>query len=208
VFFSDLGRFWAPEQDCALCGALSGRTLICAACEHSLPRSDPAPGLVARYAYAFPVDRLVQRFKFGGDLAVGRWLGERLAERAGSRPRPDWLVAPPLAAARMRERGFNQAHELARTVGHSLGIPVAWRGVARARDTRHQPGLGRAARRANLAGAFTCARDLRGRRLAIVDDVLTTGATAEALAAALRRAGAASVDTWVVARTPEPECSK
>jgi len=208
VFFRDLGRFWAPDQDCALCGAFSGRTLVCVACERSLPLPDPTSALVARYAYAFPVDRLVQRFKFGGDLAVGRWLGERLAERVGSRPWPDCLVAPPLAMARMRERGFNQAHELARTVGHSLGIPVAWRGLARARDTRHQPGLGRAARRANLAGAFTCGRDLRGRRLAIVDDVLTTGATVEALAEALRHAGAASVDTWVVARTPGPECSK
>jgi len=118
--------------------------------------------------------------------------------------RPGLLVAPPLSRARLRERGFNQAHELARIVGRSLAIPVRWRGLARRRETAHQPGLGRAARSANLAGAFECRLDLRGTRVAIVDDVITTGATVEALAATLRHAGAREVAVWVVARTPGP----
>jgi ComF family protein len=159
---------------------------------------------VASYVYAFPLDRLVQRFKFAGDLAVGRWLGQRLAHRVRKDTRPDLLLAPPLAIARLRERGFNQAYELAKTVGRALDLPVARRGLARRRDTAPQPGLGRTARRANLAGAFECRLDLRGRRVAIVDDVLTTGATADALGDTLRRAGADAVQVWVVARTPEP----
>jgi ComF family protein len=150
------------------------------------------------------VDRLVQRFKFGGDLAAGRWLGERLAGHVRGSARPDVLVAPPLAPMRLRGRGFNQAHELAKVAGRVLGVPVARRGLSRQRDTTPQPGLGRAARLANLAGAFECRIDLRGRRVAIVDDVFTTGATAEALGETLRRSGASSVDVWVVARTPEP----
>ena len=155
-------------------------------------------------AYAFPVDRLIHRFKFGGDLAVGRWLGLRLAERARGEPRPDLLLAPPLSGARLRERGFNQAHELARTVGRELGLRAPFQGLSRRRETAPQPGLGREARRANLTGAFECRLDLQGLRVAIVDDVLTTGATADAFAQVLLRAGARMVDVWVVARTPPP----
>jgi len=204
MFWRDLARNWAPGQDCALCGRVGGRHWICAACERSLPAAFPQPGCVAPYAYRFPVDRLVQRFKFAGDLAAGRWLGERLAERVRGEPRPDLLVAPPLAVPRLRERGFNQAHELAKVVGRTLGVPVARRGLSRRRETTPQSGLGRAARRANLAGAFDCRLDLRGRRVAIVDDVLTTGATAEALGETLKQGGAVAVEVWVVARTPEP----
>lgn len=199
-----MGRNWALAQDCALCGRVGEPALVCAACERSLPRAAPDPACLAPYAYRFPVDRLVQRFKFAGDLAAGAWLGERLAERVRDEERPDLLVAPPLATPRLRARGFNQAHELAKVVGRALGVPVARRGLGRRRETTPQPGLGRAERRANLAGAFECRLDLRGRRVAIVDDVLTTGATAAELDETLRRCGASAVDVWVVARTPEP----
>ncbi len=178
---------------------------MCPSCERSLP-SAPAgpPGEVALYAYRFPVDGLIQRFKFGGDLAIGGWLGRRLAARVAGEPRPDLLVAPPLSRARLRQRGFNQAHELARTVGRLRRIPVIFRGLVRRHDTAPQAGLGRVARRANLAGAFECRLDLRGRQVAIVDDVLTTGATADALARTLMARGARAT-VWVVARTPPPE---
>lgn len=204
VFCRDLGRKWAPEQDCALCGAVSGRVLVCGACERSLRGSAPVAGVAAAFAYRFPLDRLVQRFKYGGDLAVGTWLGERLADRVASEPTPDLLAAPPLSRARLRERGFNQAHELAKRVARRHGIPVLAGGLARLRDTPSQSALARDARRANLAGAFACRTRLAGSRVAIVDDVFTTGATTEALAAALVEAGASRVDVWVVAVTPPP----
>lgn len=211
-----------------LCLAVSRERLVCRACERDLERpagecercaSPLAPGgrciacrgrrlafdaALARYDYRFPLDRLVQRFKYGGDLAVGRWLAERLAERAASMPRPDLLVAPPLGAARLRERGFNQALEIARVVGRRLRLAVDAHAIERRRDTPPQARLDRRARQANLRGVFECVRDLDGLRIAIVDDVLTTGATADALARALKEAGAAHVSVWAAARAPEP----
>lgn len=160
---------------------------------------------MAAFSYRFPLDRLVQRFKFGGDLAVGRWLGLRLADRVRAEPLPDLLLPPPLSESRLRARGFNQALELAKVVGSELGVAVAYRGVTRSRDTSPQPGLSRGARQENLRDAFRCRLDLGGRPVAIVDDVLTTGATAGAFARVLRAAGARSVVVWVVARTPDPE---
>lgn len=177
---------------------------MCGACERSLPRAPRERRYRAAFAYAFPVDRLILRFKFAGDLALGRWLALRLAGAVRGEPRPDLLVAPPLARRRLHRRGFNQAHEIAKAIGRELGVPVAHRGLARRRETAAQSKLSRAQRRANLRGAFECRLDLRGRRVAVVDDVLTTGATADALASVLRSRGARHVAVWVVARTPRP----
>jgi len=200
----------AWRQDCALC--LAGtRGLVCAACEAGLGtdgalawRAVAFDEAIARFEYRFPLDRLVQRFKYGGDLAIGRWLAERLAERVREAARPDLLAVPPLGPARLRERGFNQALEIARTVGRRLGVPVDARAVARRRDTPPQASLDRRARVANLRGAFACGADVRGRHVAIVDDVLTTGATADAIARVLKAAGAERVSAWAVARAPDP----
>ena len=163
--------------------------------------------VAAAFAYDFPVDRLLHRFKFGGDLAVGDWLAGRLVKRVAREARPDVLVVPPLSPARLRERGFNQALEIARRAGLALGVRVDRGGIARVRETSSQTGLDRASRRQNLHGAFRCDRDYRGLRVALVDDVFTTGATAETLAAVLRSAGASQVDVWVVARTAGPRGS-
>ena len=214
--------------DCWLCGAASPHALACAPCAQALPRATaacprcalpmPTPDLcgpclrrpppfessIAAFDYRFPVDRLVQRFKFSGDLAAGRWLALQLAQRAVHAPRPQLLVAPPLTRARLTSRGFNQALEIARVVGSELGVPTVPRALARVRETAPQPGLGGRARRENLRDAFRCSLALEGRDVAIVDDVMTTGATAAAVARALRSAGAGRVSVWVVARTPEP----
>jgi ComF family protein len=202
------GLAW--RQDCILC--LAGtRGLVCAACEADLGadsggawRAVAFDDAIARFEYRFPLDRLVQRFKYAGDLAIGRWLAERLAERVRDAARPDLLAVPPLAAARLRERGFNQALEVARTVGRRLGVPVDACAVARRRDTAPQASLDRRARAANLRGAFACGTDVRGRHVAIVDDVLTTGATADAIARVLKAAGAERVSAWAVARAHDP----
>jgi ComF family protein len=199
-------------QDCVLCGARSHSRMVCGECVASLPRfgehvlrgNARYDGVVAAYEYRFPVDRLVQRFKYAGDLAVGRWLALELARRVHDEPRPQLLVPMPLTTARLRERGFNQAAQVARVVSSSLGVPLALRMVDRIRDAPSQSGLGRRARRANLRGAFRCRTPLSGRHVALVDDVITTGASADAVCAALKRAGAARVDVWAIARTPEP----
>lgn len=189
--------------DCALCLGRSPGALVCSGCERDLAPAPPEPGVIAAFQYAFPLDRLVRRFKFSADLAAGQWLAERLADRVAAAPRPSLLVAPPLAPSRLRGRGFNQALEVAKTVGRRHAIAVDRHGLSRSEGVAPQLGLTRAQRLANLQDAFTCRLDLAGRDVAVVDDVLTTGATFEALAQVLRRHGAGDVQAWVIARTPE-----
>ena len=174
---------------------------MCGECRRRPPQFDET---VAAFDYRFPIDRLVQRFKYAGDLALGRWLAEQLATRLARVDPPALVVAPPSSPERLRERGFNPGLEIAKTVASRLRLGRSIDAVSRTRKTAPQPGLGRKARRRNLEGVFDCRLPLEGRHVAIVDDVLTTGATADAVAAVLRKAGAARVSVWVVARTPEP----
>ncbi len=126
------------------------------------------------------------------------------AQAALVREKPDLLVPVPLAWRRMVERGFNQSALIARHYGRHLGIPVCSRTLRRKRHTRAQSGLSRRARLKNLVGAFEARGDLGGQTVALVDDVLTTGATALAASKALKKAGAKKVFVWVCARTPDP----
>lgn len=174
---------------------------ICGECQRRAPHFDDA---LAAFEYRFPLDRLVQRFKYSGDLALGRWLALRVCERARAYTRPDLLVAVPLTRVRLRSRGFNQAMQIAHVVGRELGVPRRVAALARVRDTEPQPGLRRRERRANLRHAFRCDLALAGEHVAVIDDVMTTGATAEAVAQVLKEAGAGRVSVWVIARTPDP----
>lgn len=199
------GRGWRWfGQDCALCGGRARCSLVCEACVGDLPwlRERSPDGAIAAFEYRFPIDRMVHRFKFGGDLAIGRWLGEQLAARVRELAAPDVIVAPPLSPRALRERGFNQAVELAKPVGRALGVPVELAALRKVRETAPQRTLGRRSRQANLRGAYICELDVRGARVVIVDDVITTGATVGTAAEALRRAGAASVHAWAAARAP------
>jgi len=191
-------------SDCVLCLGHATDGMVCAPCAAALPRAARLEAAVACYEYRFPVDRLVQRFKFAGDLAVGRWLSRQLAARVRAESKPALVIPMPLTPRRLRERGFNQAAQIARVVARSLRVPCALRALERTRDAPPQSKLGRRARRANLRGAFRCRVRLAGRRVALVDDVITTGATARAAAQALLRAGASRVDIWAIARTPAP----
>jgi ComF family protein len=202
-------------QDCVLCGSNSRGPLVCADCDRRFRRCAPeeAQDLAAALAfddalavfdYRFPVDRLIHRFKFAGDLAVGRWLAHELARSVLALPAPDLLVAPPLTAASLRARGFNQAIEIAKVVGRAVGARVDFTALVKVRDTAPQPALSARERRANLRGAFACRRCFAGEHVAIVDDVLTTGATADALAHVLRQAGAGRISAWSVALAPDP----
>ena len=174
-------------------------------CGRCLGKRHPAvDDSIAVYEYRFPLDRLVQRFKFSADLALGRMLAARLALQAMQAERPRCLVVPPLSPRRMRGRGFNQALELAKVVGRALGVRCERRAIVRVRETEAQHELDRRRRLANLRGAFACARRFDGEHVAIVDDVVTTGATVETLARALKHAGAGRVSVWAVARTPDP----
>ncbi|CAD5106595.1 ComF family protein [Zestomonas carbonaria] len=191
---------------CALPLPVAGQ--VCGAC---LKRPPTYARVIAPWRYDFPLDSLVTRFKHQGKWPLGRLLAERLAEHlrqafAHGLPRPHALLPVPLANVRLRQRGFNQAALLARWVGKELRLPVDERTLLRTQDTPAQQGLDAAARRRNLRHAFVLApsAEVRGRHLALLDDVLTTGATAEALARLLLRAGAARVDVYCLARTPKP----
>ena len=191
---------------CAL--ALSGPGAACGSCALRLPAF---AGALAWSDYAPPWDRLVAQIKFGDDPALARWLGMLLgqclrAERPGWAP-ARWVLPVPLSPGRLRRRGYNQAWELARRVARALKLSADASLLLRHGGAAHQADLGRAERQRNLRSAFMVEPrrrgELQGRRVALVDDVMTTGATAREAAAVLRRAGAAAVDVWVLARTPQ-----
>ena len=212
----------ALPQDCLLCGAASDDAPLCGPCRDELPalpqacpvcampsslgeicgtclRHPPQFDItVAAWRYAYPVDRLVQALKFHGRLALASLFADVLASLV---KRVDVVVPMPLHPARLTERGFNQAAEIARHLTGKLGTGFALQGASRIRRTLPQTNLPLAERARNVRGAFACTLDLTGARIAVVDDVMTTGATLGELAKVLKRSGAARVENWVVART-------
>lgn len=193
-------------QTCALPLPASG--LTCGQCLKQPPAFEQ---VIAPWTYSFPIDTLITRFKHSANWPFGHLLAELVAQALQHRfaddlPRPDLLVPVPLATRRLRQRGFNQAAMLARWLGTRLDLPCDERLLLRTQDTSAQQVLNANERRNNLRNAFALApgATLKGRHLALVDDVLTTGATAQALARVLMDAGAARVDVYCLARTPKP----
>jgi len=198
----DLPRAGLACRRCALPSSPS-KLLLCGGCLAHPPVWDEA---VAALFYDYPVDRLVQRFKFQRNLASGQLLADELLQRVRQlRARlPQVLIPVPLHFARRFHRGFNQAEFLARQLGKQLGIPVRINGLRRIKSTPAQSGLERKARRKNLKGAFSC-QDMTGLELALIDDVLTTGSTLGECAALMKDSGAARVSVWVAARVQTRE---
>ena len=192
---------WHRQPQCPQCAIPTPAGQLCGACLKHPPAFDRTR---AALSYAFPLDRMIPRLKYHGRLAIAPALGECLLQAVEHAPRPDCLIAMPLHARRIRERGFNHASEIARTVASQLGLPLDLASCRRTRDTPPQMGLKHDARRRNVRGAFACSGEVRGQRIAIVDDVMTTGTSLDELAKTLKQAGAAEVETWVVARTLPP----
>lgn len=218
-------------QDCLLCGDAAGAALLCADCRAALPALPaaccprcalPTPfgetcgrclaqpphvdAALAALPYAFPIDALIQSFKYGHRLAPGRYFGELLAQTAAALGGDIDLIVPlPLHDARLRERGFNQALELARPLARARRWPLDATSCTRTRPTATQAALALADRQRNVRNAFHCARDLSGRRIVVVDDVMTSGASLDEFARTLKLHGAAHVSALVVARALPPE---
>ena len=155
------------------------------------------------FRYAYPIDHLVQGLKFRNELACGRVLGELFASclLARGAPLPEAIVPVPLAMRRYRQRGYNQASELALSIRRVTGASVIADIAIRQRETAEQAGLDRKARRRNVNDAFAAIAPLRARHIAILDDVVTTGSTVRELADVLSRAGAEQIEVWAIART-------
>lgn len=215
-----------PAQPCFLCGAPSYAGVCCAACVSDLPHHTgpacaicavplPADGVcgrclrhppayartVAAFRYEFPLDSLIKALKFDERLILANFLAEALAARITARP--DCVLALPLHPARLRARGFNQSHLLAARIASLLRLPMLAGAAFRIRNTLPQSTLPWRARAGNMRKAFALSAnlDVRNKHVAIVDDVMTSGASIDALARLLLEAGAREVSAWVVART-------
>ena len=218
---------------CLLCGSATDATL-CPGCTTDLPRLDrPAcpvcaqplahaapccadclkhpPTFAATFAalrYGYPIDRLMQRLKFGGGPVSQRLAGVDFFARlmlAAVPTEGDLLLPVPLANARLRERGFNQALELARPLARAVDLPLDSGTLVRERDAVPQSRLPWHLRRRNVRHTFACRRDLSGLVIVVVDDVMTSGATLNAVAEVLRAQGAVRVINWVAARAAKQE---
>lgn len=212
----------AETNDVPLCGPCRGELPMLAracpscampnrlgeTCGTCLRRAPPFDMTYAVWRYAYPVDRLVQALKFHGRLALAPFFADAFGpviERPHSE-RVDVLIPMPLHPERLAERGFNQAAEIARhlaarSAARAMPLRIASRVASRVRRTLTQARLPLDQRASNVRGAFACSSDLKGARVAVVDDVMTTGATLAELAKVLKRAGATRVENWVVART-------
>ncbi len=190
------------EQCCSVCAQplyVDDDDAICGACLRRMPRFDAC---FAPYRYAYPLDHMIRALKYGGGVAHGRVLADLFVSRwreAHDEP-PEVLLPVPLGTARFGERGYNQAIELATRMSRQLAIPLRTDLLVRTRETREQAGLDRAERRKNLRKAFAARRALPAAHVAIVDDVVTTGSTANEIARVLKRAGAERVEVWAIAR--------
>ncbi len=219
----------ALSQDCALCG-VRARALLCAGCEADLPRAPalaclqcaavcaPASPAGARcgqcladppffdatrvaYRYEFPLDKLMQAYKFRAHLALAEVFARALAERLEQAPVAATLLVPlPMSAERLASRGFDQTALIATALARMLPTMRLERRLARVRNTPPQAGLDRAARLKNVRGAFACGAGLAGQQVVILDDVMTTGATLSEAARTLKQAGALGVTALAVAR--------
>lgn len=217
-----VSRIWPGS--CLLCAADSASSLLCPACTADLPqqaatacpqcgietplgehcgaclKSPPAfTRTIAPFRYEFPVDRLIQTLKYSHRLPLAKWFGSSLSGQITA-DEHDLLLPLPLHPSRLRERGFNQSAEIARAIHNRLGIPMSVGYVTRVRATPPQAALPLKERAKNVRGAFECTADLTGKRILLVDDVMTTGSTLRECARILQLHGAAQITLAVAAR--------
>ena len=186
------------EPHCPVCALPTPAGEVCGHCLKDPPLFIRT---TAVFGYAFPLDKLIQAMKYGEQLALANAFAEKLALRVNHSDLPDYIIPMPLHPAKLRERGFNQSLLLAAKTARELGIELLPNACQRVRDTPPQSALPWKERKKNMRDAFRCDVDLTGRHVALVDDVLTTGASLNALAGAVQKRGASGISAWVVART-------
>lgn len=170
-------------------------------CGHCLTHPPKFSRTTAVYAYTFPINKLIQQLKYGDQLALADTLATQLARRIPRDNMPDIIIPMPLHPNKLRLRGYNQALLLAKKLARELNIELLTHACQRVRDTVSQSTLPFSARGKNMRNAFVCEENLQGKRIALIDDVMTSGASLNALATAVQKCGATDIQTWVVART-------
>ena len=193
---TNLPYFNAPH--CPVCALPNPAGEVCGQCLSHQPSFSHT---TAVFGYAFPLDKLIQGMKYGEQLALAHAFAKKLVRRIDKSNLPDYVIAMPLHPNKLRARGFNQSMLIAATVARELKLKLLPNACQRVRDTPPQSALPWKERKKNVRNAFRCDMDLTGKRIALVDDVLTTGTSLNALAEAVSKNGAIEIGTWVVART-------
>lgn len=192
---------WYHEPRCPQCALPNVAGILCGRCLQHPPAFDQT---VTAFRYAYPLDCLLHQFKYHQQLAIGHLLANRLItqlDNIAEVARPHSIVAMPMHANRLKERGFNHALELAKEVHNHWHIPLEIQGCTRVIDTPTQAGMDMKTRVRSLRGAFTTSLNWHGKHVMVVDDVMTTGASMHAVAKVLKRAGATRITALVLART-------
>lgn len=196
-----------PSARCPVCAAPTPASAVCGHCLQKPPHFDST---YAVWRYDFPLDKLIQAYKYGHQLALSRFFAEALktvlspaalTTSATLHPHWDRIIPLPLAEPRLRQRGYNQSQELARPLARHLGVRLDTAICSRPRHTLPQAELPLAGRAKNIRNAFACRGSLAGEALLLIDDVMTTGASLNECARTLKLHGAARVDVAVLART-------
>ena len=207
---------WHPISSCAQCG-LSSSGQLCGSCISSPPDFDATQAV---FIYQYPIDKMMQRYKYGNMLNISHTFGQLLAEKkplsylnsctfntsafntcAFNTSAVDLIIPMPMHPTRIKQRGFNQALEIAKVLSKNHPDKLDYKSVVRQTLTPPQASLPLKERVKNIKGAFKVKNNLAGKRIAIVDDVMTTGASLNELAKTLKNAGASHIECWVIART-------
>lgn len=192
-------------QACMQCAEIlpsNINVLICGRCQKTSPAFDRTYAL---FTYEAPIPQMIIALKFKHDLSFAAAMAELLLTRIVNtwyqhQPYPDLILPVPLHAKRLRERGFNQAIEIARPLAKALHLPLDYKNIYRIKQTKAQSELSAKERQANMKRAFSCDKQFHGLHLAVVDDVMTTGETVHALSSLLKKRGAKTIDIWCFAR--------
>ena len=191
---------WHPKTSCPQCG-LSSNGMVCGSCLNATPDFNATSAV---FLYAYPIDAMILRYKYGNNLNLGDAFGKFLAEKINADDylkNIDLVVPMPMHPQRLKERGFNQALEIAKVLTKNYREKLDYKSVQRQTLTPPQASLTLKQRVKNIKGAFKVNTSFTGKRIAIVDDVMTTGASLNELAKTLKKAGATRVECWVIART-------
>ncbi|WP_225907016.1 ComF family protein [Methyloradius palustris] len=193
---ADLPRHITDQ--CPQCALPAYQNQLCGHCIASPPAFDVTHAL---FRYEFPVDAMLQRYKYQHLLNMAQTFAQMIITDLPNANLPDLIIPMPLHPLRLKERGFNQSLEIARIVGKSLNIKVDTQACSRIKSSPPQASLPLKERVKNMQGAFTFNTQLDGLNIALIDDVMTTGASLNSLAKTVKKAGAINVECWVVART-------